>query len=315
MIDFVSVLLAAALGFVLQRSSMCTVANIERLVVQRRVDGLLGLGVAICWAGVVLLGLAWMRPEAVWLPSEHGLSWLLIGGAVVMGAGSALNGGCFVGSIVRIGSGNLNFLATLVGIGLGLRLMQSVAPPPIVNGQEAVRYVHEGSIAYAVAWASFLAIGAGAAAIGWRSSGYRRLTLRGRWPRVLALSATGLLAGLMFARNPGWTYASAVEALANADRAAVTWSPLVAPIALFGGAMASAWASRRFQLQRMNLGDSLRSLCGGALMGAGAGLIPGGNDILLLWAIPGLTIYGTVAYAAMSVSIAVTIAVGRGLRK
>ncbi len=34
-------------------------------------------------------------------------------------------------------------------------------------------------------------------------------------------------------------------------------------------------------------------------MGCGAALIPGGNDILLLWAIPGLTAYGLVAFALM----------------
>ena len=34
-------------------------------------------------------------------------------------------------------------------------------------------------------------------------------------------------------------------------------------------------------------------------MGCGAALIPGGNDRLLLWAIPGLTLYGVLAFGLM----------------
>ena len=39
-------------------------------------------------------------------------------------------------------------------------------------------------------------------------------------------------------------------------------------------------------------------------MGCGAALVPGGNDSLLLWAIPGLTLYGTLAYFLMLATIA-----------
>jgi hypothetical protein len=40
------------------------------------------------------------------------------------------------------------------------------------------------------------------------------------------------------------------------------------------------------------------------LMGAGAGYIPGGNDMLLLWSIPGLALYGAVAYLIMMATLA-----------
>ena len=38
---------------------------------------------------------------------------------------------------------------------------------------------------------------------------------------------------------------------------------------------------------------------GGLLMGAGAALVPGGNDVLLLNAIPGMSPHAIPAYAAM----------------
>ena len=43
-------------------------------------------------------------------------------------------------------------------------------------------------------------------------------------------------------------------------------------------------------------------------MGCGAALIPGGNDNLLLWAIPGLTLYGVVAFGLMLAVIALAFA-------
>jgi hypothetical protein len=264
---------------------------------------------------VILLGLAWIRPDAVRLPIEHGVSWLLIGGGLLMGAGSALNGGCFVGSIVRIGSGDLNFLATLIGIGVGLRLMDAFASQFVPGDADVIRREAAGSLGYAVAWLTFLAVGIGAAAVAWRRNGVQGLTLHGRWPRSLTLSATGILAGLMFARNPDWTYATTIEALAYADRAPIGWPPLIAPIALFLGAMSSSHASGRFRLQLLRPAGALRCLSGGVLMGIGAGFIPGGNDTLLLWAIPGLTIYGTVAYAVMASSIAVAMVAARGIQK
>jgi hypothetical protein len=46
-------------------------------------------------------------------------------------------------------------------------------------------------------------------------------------------------------------------------------------------------------------------------MGLGAALVPGGNDMLLLWAIPGLTLYGVLAYLIMLAVIALAFLVGK----
>jgi hypothetical protein len=49
-------------------------------------------------------------------------------------------------------------------------------------------------------------------------------------------------------------------------------------------------------------------------MGFGAARVPGGNDLLLLWAIPGLTIYGALAYASMLLLIAAGLLLGQRWR-
>jgi toxin CptA len=302
MIDPISITLALFLGFVLERSSMCTVANIERLVVKRRADGVLGLGVAVSWSGVVLLGLATLAPDAGRLPVDYSISALLIAGAVLMGIGSAVNGGCFVGSVVRAGSGDLNFLATLLGLGIGMRLLEGGLSLPHIMAPPST-----GPTGRVIIWCGFLVIGIGAVLTVIRRSEHRGVTWRGRWPRAFTLSAAGFLAGLMFARNPAWTYAVAIDQLSNASRRAVDWSTLAAPVALFGGAVLGARLSGRFELRRPAPMPALRCMTGGVLMGAGARMVPGGNDTLLLWSIPGITVYGIVAYVVMTGTIAATV--------
>lgn len=57
----------------------------------------------------------------------------------------------------------------------------------------------------------------------------------------------------------------------------------------------------------------LLALLLGALMvmGYGAQQMPGGNDSLLLWAIPGLTLHGLIAYAVMACVITAAFFIAR----
>lgn len=283
---------------------MCTVVNVERLVVRREARGLLGIGIAIAWSGVVLLGLATLVPGGVSLPADHALSWTLIAGGVLVGIGSTINGGCFVGSIVRAGAGNLNFVATLAGIGLGMRALEMLSPQA-----QHVAGPGPGLSLRIAALLFFVVAGVAAIVPTIRRIGTGSRRERGSLPRALALAAAGLLAGLMFARSPGWTYSVAIEELAHASTRSIDWPALSAPVALFAGAVVGARAAGRLRLQWPTLAPSARCLAGGALMGAGAVMIPGGNDTLLLWSIPGITLYGSVAYAVMATTIAITIKV------
>lgn len=212
---------------------------------------MLGLGIAVSWSGVVLLGLAVLNPSVVRLPTDFGLSPILIAGGIVLGLGSAMNGGCFVGSIVRAGSGNLNFPATLLGLSLGMHWVDGSATP---LGEVALPAA--GTATRAIAWSAFLVIGTAAILAVIRRRELRGVAWIKRWPRAFALSAAGMLAGLMFARNPDWSYAVAIDQLSHAAGRTVDWPGLTAPVALFIGALLGARVSGRVPT---------------ALAGAGAG--------------------------------------------
>jgi len=282
-LDVVLLLLTLVLGALLSRVRLCAVAGMQQAFATRNLAGLERLALAACGAGLSLLLLAGLLPGQVWLPNDAHFHAGLVAGGVLLGVGAMINGGCYLGSVLYLGTGNLNFLFTLLGIGAGLRAAAPWSPLPVA----AAPMLH---MAMGYLWLLGLGLFALISVVL-----IRRRRCRAQW---LALG-TGVLAGLVYARHPAWSYGSALEALARGRTALTHWRMHAAAATLFTGAIGAAVLSGRFKLQRPALGRALRCLVGGAAMGCGAALIPGGNDNLLLWAIPGLTLYGLLAFGLM----------------
>jgi sulfur transporter len=70
-------------------------------------------------------------------------------------------------------------------------------------------------------------------------------------------------------------------------------------LALLGGGIFGAMLGGRFAFQAVGTIQVVRSLIGGSIMGFAATLVPGGNDVLLLNALPSLALHGAFAYLAM----------------
>jgi uncharacterized protein len=288
LIDILLLLLTFALGALLSRVSLCAVAAVQQLIIGREAEGLRRVMLATSGAGLSLLLLAVVLPQQVWLPSNASFGFGVIAGGVLLGIGAMINGGCYLGSVLYLGTGNLNFLFTLAGIGLGLRAAMSLLPTSFA-ASPGLRMI------MGPAW--LLGICGFVLAV--------VLLMRGQRPGrlVLALLA-GLLAGLVYARKPGWSYGALLQSLLQGRSGLLHWRDNVPALALFIGAIAGAVVAGRLHWQRLALVRSLRCLAGGFAMGAGAALVPGGNDTLLLWAIPGLTLRGVLAYAVMLATIA-----------
>jgi hypothetical protein len=288
MIDTLLLLLTLALGAVLARVSLCAVAGVQRVMSMRDYSGVQRLALAASGAGVVLLALAGIAPGSVLLPAALPFHAGVVAGGVLLGLGALVNGGCYLGSVLYLGSGNVNFLLTLAGIAAGARAAEALALSPAGSAGGA-------RAATGYAWiAGTLLFALLAVLLLWRARP------ASRW---LALGA-GVLAGLVYARHPGWSYGTVLDALAHGRYSRIDWSSNLSALLLFAGALAGAWLSGSFRLQRPEWRRGLRCAGGGLIMGCGATLVPGGNDSLLLWAIPGLTIYGTLAYFLMLATIA-----------
>src|SRR5262249_47482727 len=100
----------------------------------------------------------------------------------------------------------------------------------------------------------------------------------------------------------------------KALRDAVRWKvagellPSTVPIVLFAALMAgvvcSALIRRTWSLRYRPKADWVRNLSGGLLMGYGVVAIPGGNDGLLLDAIPSLSPHALPAFIALLLGVA-----------
>ena len=124
-------------GFFLERSDLCGASAFSEVVMMRDHRKVAGLWVAIVVGMLVFsLGAAWG-----WFRlSPKPLIWAsyLVGGAT-FGVGTVLAGGCVSGALFKAGQGNLNSMAALVAIPLGV---SAVAYGPLQGlNQRLRRYV------------------------------------------------------------------------------------------------------------------------------------------------------------------------------
>jgi uncharacterized protein len=225
------------------------------------------------------------------------------------------------GTVARTFSGNLAFLAALPGIAFGAGLGVSLGLPAL-RGSRSASPLAEPSLA-----GSTLLVVAGALVLmalfgivrRHRRAGVRlaQALRAARWRTSLAMMIIGILGGLLFATSGPWSYTSLLRQLgqvAFAREATFATSTLVGPAALMAGAAVAGLVGGRFVLRPIAARQLARSLAGGAGMGLAATLVPGGNDVLLLSALPSLALHGAVAYAAMLTTQVAVLAAARRWR-
>lgn len=285
--------LAFLLGFSLGRVATCTVAATDRWINKGRLDWLGGLIVVMSWSGLVLFFLLLYSGRAH-IPVDIEIRSSLFIGAFLMGIGALINRGCFVGTIGYIGTGQFSYLLSFVGLGLAmwlagdnmLDLFDPVTPKKrtLIPDDPVKQMVVVGFVVVCLASLWLLVM-------------MRNL-------KMLALLTVGVSAAMIFGTRPEWAYAAVINSLINGQGLSVGMTVEIAVIALFLGAVFSSWLKDRFKPTLGNWKLAGGNLAGGFLMGIGASAVPGGNDILLMWTIPGLALYGAIAYMVMIATIA-----------
>lgn len=289
--------LAAMLGFALARANTCTVASVERWVIGGKPDWLAGLAVAAAASGATLAVLDAAGVTMQGFPTRLMPGWGAVAGGALIGLGALANRACMLGSISQLGRGNANYLLTLAG------MTGSLALAPVLGGawgrMSPAGMTMTSERFMAGQYAPLVAGLFGAALL---PALYR--LLRHRETAWLYLIATGVLGGLIFALNPGWSYLAAIGRGMRGEWGGTALVANIAALCLFAGATVSLWLRDSLDIRRIALGPGLGCLVGGLTMGTGAQLVPGGNDTLLLWTVPGLAWYGALAYLSMMAVIA-----------
>lgn len=289
-----AIVAVGVMGFAIQRGATCTVAAMEEIVTLRRFGRLLALVEASLWVGggLVLLNAAGLLSA---MPAGYAAGITTIGGGVLLGLGAFVNRACVFGAIARLGSGEWAYLATPLGFYFGSLAALGVMQP--------VRLAGDSRVLAAPAWVVVLV----AALLGSRLATHAIAIRRGRiadhvWSPHVATSVIGItfLAALLAAGS--WTYTELLAELARGMSASLA-PRLLMLFALLTGAVFGGWTAGKIRLRAPTAARVARCLAGGAMMGAGSALIPGGNDGLILVGMPLLWPYAWLAFATMCIAV------------
>ena len=144
----------------------------------------------------------------------------------------------------------------------------------------------------------------------WRLRRSGGATLKRIWTPYTATTVIGLtflVATLILGR---WTYTDFLSDLACGVTQR-TAPKLMFSVALLLGATLGGWTEKRLKWVKPDMIGVARRLVGGALMGAGSALIPGGNDALVLVGMPLLWSYAWLAFASICITISVATVITR----
>lgn len=302
----IAVLAAAAMGYAIQHGGTCTVAAVGQLVSERRAGRAVALIECSLW--VLALGLvtlaAGFRFNAS--PAYPATAAVLIGG-LLLGVGAWINDACVFGSIARIGKRDRHYLLTPPGYFLG-SLIHAEFAGPFAPSSPAAPAAGSATTFLLLLFAGSLLISIRQVLAARRS----RTPLATIWDYRHATIAIGIAFVILAVIAGPWTY---TEVLGNAAHAsglprgadALLFAALLGG-AMFGGrriAKAAPFAPRR----------ALACLAGGALMGFGGSLVPGGNDNLILAGLPWLQPHAWLAIGAMALAIAAGLIGSSGARR
>lgn len=300
------IVIAFLVGFAMKRGGLCTYAAVIQIVHQRRLDRLLIFLGAAAWAALIILPIAWLQPGWVHLTHTH-YHWMiaLVGGAI-LGVGAFFNKGCFFGTFVQLVSGNLNYLATLAGLSVGVIITRLYAHEHIPATLSTAPVSQPDALAYLwyaimVFYALFMALSvklsgdslikklAGLCSMGWQNS--------------FAMVIIGIGGGLLYGTVKGWNYADVVSnfslKLFTPDALGPGNLALISTLSMVTGGIVAAVSAREFAIRPARMMVIVSCFSGGLLMGAASLLTPGGNDGLLLKGIPGFAPHAIVDYIMM----------------
>lgn len=299
--------LAVFAGFAAQRGSICAVAAVRDLILRRSARRYLAFLEASLWTLATLGVLTHFMTAPV--PADHDATLLSAFGGTLFGIGAVVNGACAFGSAARLARGEFSFLFMPAGMIAGAHLasLAIAAPAPIAHAALNAPLLAL-VLVFFVGWRVFGAIDKlnSLAAL-------RRRLLAEEWSPGAAMAAIGISSALLTAVFAPWPYSTLLVEIAAGGHAMDHLKRAFVALSFVAGAWLAARLSGAVDPVAPRVFPSLQKFGGGALMGAGAFLAPGGNDALVLGAMPNLFVYGFIAYGAMTAAIAVLVLIERRL--
>lgn len=272
MLFLMSLSFIAILGFLAQTSGLCLVRGLSEALSGKPLFLLAILfSGAFAWLTIALADWIGMPPAFI----SFQFSIFAVIGGFLFGLGAVFNDGCGVSTISKLAGGRMTMLATIVGWLIGWVLLVQFVPPAEVSSFSLSSEWHFGGL---IAISIFVC-----GLLWWLPSEMRKI-----WLMMLAI---GLMASLVFLVEPKWTPSSFLKDLSlsfwpNSDLLIPSWHRTALLIALLLGMASAALYKKSFKFMWLSWRDAMLHLLAGILMGVGAAIASGGNDIQLLLALP-----------------------------
>lgn len=300
-----SLLSAAVMGLAIQRGATCMVAAVDEAYSTGQLTRARALAEASLWVAGPL-AIASLLGIQLTPAGSYPAGAMAIGGGLLLGLGAFVNSACVFGSIARIGSGNWHFLLTPPGffIGSWLHGFLAIDRTPITTATEHSPTMWLIAVLFllSVVLRLFEILGAS-----------RRGTLleRVNQPSFATIAIGATFVVLLLTAGP-WAYTQVLDRLAHGGMGFNLFQLLLLG-ALFAGAIAGGWRTRT--TFAFNARTALKCILGGALMGFGSALIPGGNDNLILNGLPAFHAYAWLAITSMVIAIWIGLIVSKNWSK
>lgn len=295
------------IGYASQRAGVCMVRAMREVMDKRRFHRIAGFALAAA-AAMVVMGLAeWVGADPFMTLQGTAPDPLSVAGGVLFGLGSILAGNCAMGTLAALTTGDLPRAGTIAAMFVAALLLgPSMSSAALMLPPRApVPSPLTGHVVLALTLGG--TVGAAAATYLYRRLGWHRP--KGGWSPLIAMGVIGTASGLLFALDRQWVYTSRIAEIAYGK----SWASgaLFGLAALLAGMTGATIIGRTFAWRAGSGRQWLRAVAGGLLMGAGATLVPGGNDAMLFTGVPLLLPNLLAGYASFAATLALALLIRR----
>lgn len=292
-----ALLAGVVLGASAHRAGLCMVKAVAEVMTSRRGHILWSFLKASLWSAG-FLALASMLGLEAGLGQRPIAATGILGG-ILFGLGAGLNGACAFSTLSRLAEGHLVMLFTLAGWAVAI---------PVVAGQWPG--LHAPAVAGVASWWWSIPILLWMPYEAWgiwqRRTPARAAMRTGYWPLSVAVLLIAVANVTLLLIGRPWSFTATAVCTAGAAPVAPcmqTGGLWLISISAMAAMIASAQLRGSFRLRRLRLGAAGRHFAGGLTMGAGAALVPGGNDGLILFGLPSLSPHALPAWVAMAMGV------------
>ena len=311
----ISLVLAMILGFAAHRASICTVRAVAETMHSGTAFMFASIGKSILWILAVTLPVYWLFPNLIEGLVGWQLSATALAGGFLFGLGAGVNGACAYSTMARLVDGEAAMLIAIAGFALGVGLFVGCVDAGLLQRPEKSLPVIGAMAEWGGAIAILLLVWAAYELVRlWRTRQADKSFLQMCTAPAYRLSSAAFLIGvtgsaifiLFGSAGYSTTFGLVVEG-GFGTRPWPTPGRWLLLVAVLFGMLLSTLQRSAFQPALRPRIAWYRNFVGGALMGFGVVMAPGGNDAFVLYGVPNLSPNAMPAYAAMTIGIVVAL--------